>query len=105
MNHNPINNIAHAIAAKRCGAKAKSTGKPCQCPAMANGRCRLHGGKSTGAPTGKANGNYKNGLRTKRHKLSKKIIRTYRALAELGEFATTSPLVDELEGLLNGWEC
>ncbi len=29
-----------------CGAKAKSTGKPCRRRAMANGRCYLHGGKS-----------------------------------------------------------
>ncbi|WP_445668804.1 chromate transporter [Methylomonas koyamae] len=33
-------------------------------PAMTNGRCRMHGGKATGAPTGKANGNYKHGKRT-----------------------------------------
>lgn len=32
---------------KRCGAKTRS-GKPCQSPAMANGRCRMHGGKSLG---------------------------------------------------------
>ncbi len=31
---------------------------------MANGRCRMHGGKSTGAPIGKANANYKHGKRT-----------------------------------------
>ena len=31
---------------------------------MENGRCRMHGGKSTGAPTGKDNGNYKHGKRT-----------------------------------------
>ncbi len=37
--------------APRCGAKAKSTGEPCQGPAMANGRCRLHGGLSTGPKT------------------------------------------------------
>ncbi|WP_374213391.1 HGGxSTG domain-containing protein [Psychromarinibacter sediminicola] len=24
----------------------------CKCPATMNGRCRMHGGKSTGAPTG-----------------------------------------------------
>ncbi|MFM7389771.1 MAG: HGGxSTG domain-containing protein [Vampirovibrionales bacterium] len=34
-----------------CGASSKRTGLPCQQPAMANGRCRLHGGKSTGAKT------------------------------------------------------
>jgi len=36
--------------APRCGAHARTTGKPCQSPAMANGRCRMHGGKSTGRP-------------------------------------------------------
>jgi hypothetical protein len=28
---------------------------------MPNGRCRLHGGASPGAPTGKANGAYRHG--------------------------------------------
>ncbi len=31
-----------------CGAYARSTGKPCQASAMRNGRCRNHGGLSTG---------------------------------------------------------
>lgn len=34
-----------------CNARTKQTGKPCKAPAMANGRCRLHGGKSTGPRT------------------------------------------------------
>jgi hypothetical protein len=34
----------------RCGAKTRR-GTCCQCPAMRNGRCRLHGGLSTGAKT------------------------------------------------------
>lgn len=38
----------------RCGAKTRS-GNPCQSPAMANRRCRMHGGKSPGAPIGNAN--------------------------------------------------
>jgi len=34
---------------KKCGAKARTNDhKPCRQPAMANGRCRLHGGKSIG---------------------------------------------------------
>jgi hypothetical protein len=37
-------------AVKRCGAKTKSGGV-CRCPAMRNGRCRLHGGLSTGPKT------------------------------------------------------
>ena len=32
-----------------CGAHARSTGKPCKRFAMSNGRCDMHGGKSTGA--------------------------------------------------------
>ena len=35
----------------KCGAHARTTGKPCQAPAMGNGRCKLHGGKSTGPRT------------------------------------------------------
>lgn len=35
-----------------CGAKARTNGhQPCRQPAMANGRCRLHGGKCTGVRT------------------------------------------------------
>ena len=36
--------------AARCGAKTRR-GVPCQCPAMSNGRCQLHDGKSTGPKT------------------------------------------------------
>ena len=36
--------------APRCGAYARTTGQPCKSPAMANGRCRMHGGKSNGRP-------------------------------------------------------
>jgi hypothetical protein len=43
--------LAGAQAAPRCGARRKHDGCPCQQPAMANGRCRLHGGKSTGPRT------------------------------------------------------
>lgn len=43
-------------ARKRCGAKTRS-GKPCKNGAMNNGRCRMHGGKSTGAPPEKMKSN------------------------------------------------
>ena len=39
-----------ANAAPRCGARNRAGGS-CRAPAMANGRCRLHGGKSTGPIT------------------------------------------------------
>jgi len=35
----------------KCGAYARSTGKPCQAGALRNGRCRNHGGLSTGPKT------------------------------------------------------
>lgn len=34
-----------------CGAFARSSGQPCKMKALANGRCRIHGGKSTGPRT------------------------------------------------------
>ena len=39
-----------ANAAPRCGAKTRR-GTPCRGSAMRNGRCRMHGGKSTGPRT------------------------------------------------------
>ena len=33
---------------KMCGAHARSTGQPCQAKGLANGRCKNHGGLSTG---------------------------------------------------------
>jgi hypothetical protein len=46
-NGNPSGDFSKAV---RCGAKTRR-GTACQCPAMKNGRCRLHGGLSTGAKT------------------------------------------------------
>ena len=52
--------------APRCGAKTRQ-GSACQAPAMPNGRCRLHGGKSTGPRTAEGlercrTANWKHGL-------------------------------------------
>ena len=64
-----------------CGAKARqNNNQPCRQPAMKNGRCRLHGGKSTGPKTedGKkraALANYKDGLYTDEAMAEKKQIR------------------------------
>lgn len=49
-------------ARKRCGAKTRA-GTPCKNGAMANGRCRMHGGKSTGPPPDKM----KNNQNAKKH--------------------------------------
>lgn len=45
----------------KCGAK-KRNGLPCQAPAMSNGRCRIHGGKSLG---GADSPTFKTGLYSK----------------------------------------
>ena len=34
-----------------CGAHRKYDGQPCQAKALPNGRCKLHGGMSTGPKT------------------------------------------------------
>ena len=70
----------------RCGAKAKSTGRPCQRPVERNPqtgratRCRWHGGKSTGprTPEGRARIsalNLKHGRYTKAAKEARKALR------------------------------
>ncbi len=46
-NGNPPGDLRRA---RRCGARAR-TGHACRQPAMRNGRCRLHGGASTGPRT------------------------------------------------------
>ena len=49
---NPMHLPMHQ--ARRCLARTRS-GSPCASPAMRNGRCRMHGGTSTGAPKGNKN--------------------------------------------------
>jgi hypothetical protein len=46
--------LLHMRQASRCRARTRR-GSPCQSPAMANGRCRMHGGTSPGAPVGNKN--------------------------------------------------
>lgn len=69
------------LSSPRCDARTKrNKGKPCRQPAMKNGRCRLHGGLSTGAKTieGKrksAMANYKHGHYTQTAMLERKKMR------------------------------
>jgi hypothetical protein len=59
----PVGNVVKGIP--RCGAKTKLTGRPCKRRDIeANGRCKLHGGLSTGPKTaeGKAR-SARNGFR------------------------------------------
>lgn len=44
--------VEHLFSSPRCGAKARSTGKPCKKAALkGKKRCQLHGGRSTGPRT------------------------------------------------------
>ena len=61
-----------------CGAYARSTGLPCRAKALENGRCRNHGGLSTGPKT--AEGKYKSILNLKNVK--RETIEHYRKIAE-----------------------
>ena len=54
----------------RCGAKTRSGGE-CSNFGMKNGRCRMHGGKSTGAPKGNQNA-LKHGLYSREAILQRK---------------------------------
>ena len=57
-------NIMPMQNAPRCGAKARS-GAPCGSPAISGkARCRMHGGKGSGAPKGNRNA-LRQGLYTK----------------------------------------
>jgi hypothetical protein len=59
----------------RCGARTRA-GEVCPCPAMRNGKCRIHGGLSPGAPRGTANGNYRDGYWTREAVEERKFIRS-----------------------------
>ena len=51
---NPMQSKLPMHLSPRCGARTRN-GRPCQSPAMPNGRCRMHGGLSPGAPKGNKN--------------------------------------------------
>ena len=72
---------AHATLVKhlRCGMRYRTTNAPCKSAAMANGRCRMHGGKSTGRPV-------THGQRTKAAKANRREAKE--VLAQLSKLTT-----------------
>lgn len=94
-NSNPVGDPSKAA---RCGAQSRS-GAPCRGPAMANGRCRMHGGASTGprTPEGLANSRkarWKHGL----YSAERKQLR--RQLRWVGQFASVLSRIDKMFRLL-----
>jgi hypothetical protein len=59
----------------RCGARTHG-GQPCPCRAMQNGKCRIHGGASPGAPRGAANGRFRDGYWTREAVEERRFIRS-----------------------------
>jgi hypothetical protein len=76
---------------ERCGAKTRNN-CPCRAPAMDNGRCRMHGGPSTGprTPEGLARSrraNWKTGEYSAESKANRRFLRlAWRVLDETGVF-------------------
>ena len=58
----------------RCRAKTR-VGGSCRRRAMPNGKCRIHGGLSPGAPRGVANGRYTDGCWTREAVEERRFIR------------------------------
>jgi hypothetical protein len=75
-NGNPTGDPSTAL---RCGARTRK-GTPCRGPAMHNGRCRMHGGASTGPRTLKGlarsrRANWKHGLYSAEAKAQQRFLR------------------------------
>ena len=65
----------------RCGAKTRS-GQPCRKYSMSNGKCRNHGGLSTGPKTAEGlersrKANWKNGRYSQEAKRERKILKDF----------------------------
>ena len=61
-------------AARRCGARTRQ-GTPCEAPAIAGkARCRMHGGKGSGAPEGNRNA-VKHGFHTREEREMRRQVR------------------------------
>jgi hypothetical protein len=83
--NNPMHLPMHR--APRCRARTRR-GSPCQSPAMKNGRCRMHGGLSPGAPKGNKHalkhGRYTADAIARRHEI-RELLRATKALSNTGE--------------------
>ena len=103
--NNPMHLDMHR--ALRCRARTRR-GSLCQSPAMKNGRCRMHGGKSPGAPKGNKNalkhGRYTAEAIARRREVAE-LIRAARELIGRGSWvlavacSSPSPVLSPLKGL------
>ena len=82
----------------QCGAKTRK-GSPCRSPAMQNGRCRMHGGASTGprTPAGLARSrraNWKHGRYSVEARAQRKMLQR---IAELDRWEAEQAMFDEYD--------
>jgi hypothetical protein len=81
---------------RRCEARTRN-GSPCQSPAMPNGRCRMHGGTSPGAPKGNKNalkhGRYTAEAVARRREIAA-LLRRMRTTAREVRWTETRPLAE-----------
>lgn len=85
-------NTTSMLSSPRCGAKTRSGGS-CQSPAVSGSkRCRMHGGRGSGAPKRNQNA-FKSGLHTAEMKHLKRMLRSE---IQLGE-----RLLEDVEDALN----
>jgi hypothetical protein len=75
MNPDLSQRAAPMSETRRCGARTCG-GRLCRCVAMPNGKCRMHGGLSPGAPRGSGNGRFKDGYWTREAIEERKFIRS-----------------------------
>ena len=69
-----LRGLEAARIADRCGARTRRE-TVCQSPAMPNGRCRIHGGRSPGAPRGERNGRWRGGFYTREAQADRRRLR------------------------------
>jgi hypothetical protein len=78
--------LSLAQSCPRCAARTRSV-RPCRSPAMPNGRCRMHGGSSTGPKTAEGLARIRaarttHGMRTAEMEQMRKLVRELRAGAK-----------------------
>lgn len=78
MSNNPMHNpntVSPMHLSPRCAAKSKRSKVRCKSPAVNGWKvCRMHGARG-GAPSGKPNGNYRNGSYTQETKADQREFR------------------------------
>jgi len=73
----------YPVQSRKCGAHCRTTGRPCRTWAMPNGKCKMHGGKSPGAPRGQQHPNYRGGKYTREAKQVSAFFREMRRDADV----------------------